>query len=82
MEEEKDQEEDMDYSNVEDFLDALSEEEFIKNSVKIIISNDKFIANCLMLYQINCSNVDLIVKDIVKNSLFLILHEAKSFKRK
>lgn len=51
MEEEKDQEDDMDYSDVENFLNVLSEEEPKKNSSKIIISNDKFVANCLMLYQ-------------------------------
>ena len=73
-----------DYSDVEDFLDSLSEEEFKKYSAEIIISNDNIVENCLEAISnanLNSSNTALMVKGSVKNTLFLILPEAKNISK-
>ena len=83
MEEEQEKELD-DYSDVEDFLDSLSEEEFKKYSAEIIISNDNIVENCLEAISnanLNSSNTALMVKGSVKNTLFLILPEAKNISK-
>ena len=41
------EEQDMDYFDLEDFLDTLSEEEFKKYSAEVFLSNDNIIENCL-----------------------------------
>jgi len=78
------EEQDMDYFDLEDFLDTLSEEEFKKYSAEIILSNDNIVENCLEAISnanINSSNTALMVKGKVKNSLFLLLPETESLSK-
>jgi len=78
------EEQDMDYFDLEDFLETLSEEEFKKYSAEIILSNDNIVENCLEAISnanINSSNTALMVKGKVKNSLFLLLPETESLSK-